>query len=208
MDRLVELFKNADEESAWVRVPVVNYLRACPLPEAKERMAELEAIDPDAVKRANSFFPLATAPAAEAEDGEPAVDPPVPPPAAPANDVAASSVSNGDSAADEADAEEAMSESADEPTDEPAAEAETANDVATSDERPADEQQESDDDLAASEESLAAATPADPSGGGDNPGGLSGTSYLLVVTLVPLAICLVLLAVLRIILRRPRRMTT
>ncbi len=37
MDRLVELFKNSDDESSWVRVPVVNYLRACPLPEAKER---------------------------------------------------------------------------------------------------------------------------------------------------------------------------
>lgn len=192
MDRLVELFKNADEESAWVRVPVVNYLRACPLPEAKERMAELEAIDPDAVKRANSFFPLATAPVAEA-DGEPAVDPPVPPPAAPANDVAASSVSNGEST----ESDETMAESPAEPTDESVAETELVEEVATSDEQPN------------SEDDLAAATPVDTSGGGGgNPGGLSGTSYLLVVTLVPLAICLVLLAVLRIILRRPRRVTT
>ncbi len=35
MDRLVELFKTSDEESSWVRVPVINYLRACPLPEAQ-----------------------------------------------------------------------------------------------------------------------------------------------------------------------------
>ena len=59
MDRLVELFKNADEESSWVRVPVINYLRACPLPEAKERIDELAKLDPETVKRANSFFPLA-----------------------------------------------------------------------------------------------------------------------------------------------------
>ncbi len=59
MDRLVELFKNADEESSWVRVPVINYLRACPLPKAKEYIAELEKLDPETVKRANSFFPLA-----------------------------------------------------------------------------------------------------------------------------------------------------
>jgi hypothetical protein len=58
MPRLVELFKTADEKSSWVRVPVINYLRACPLPEAKKYMAELEKIDPAAVRRANSFFPF------------------------------------------------------------------------------------------------------------------------------------------------------
>jgi hypothetical protein len=58
IDRLVRLFKEADEETSWVRVPVVNYLRACPLPEAKERLVELEQIDPKAVKRAATFFPI------------------------------------------------------------------------------------------------------------------------------------------------------
>jgi hypothetical protein len=57
MDELVELFKTADDKSSWVRVPVINYLRACPLPKAKEHLAELEKIDPAAVKRANMFFP-------------------------------------------------------------------------------------------------------------------------------------------------------
>lgn len=57
MDEMVELFKTADEKSSWVRVPVINFLRACPLPEAKEHLAELEKIDPAAVKRANMFFP-------------------------------------------------------------------------------------------------------------------------------------------------------
>jgi hypothetical protein len=58
IDRLVALFKEADQKSAWVRVPVVNYLRACPLPEAKQRLEELAQIDPDAVRRAQQFFPL------------------------------------------------------------------------------------------------------------------------------------------------------
>jgi hypothetical protein len=62
MDKLVTLFKNADEESSWVRVPVVNYLRACPLPEAQTKLAELEKIDPDAVRRAALFFPAAGEP--------------------------------------------------------------------------------------------------------------------------------------------------
>ncbi|MBI3839657.1 MAG: hypothetical protein HY288_17185 [Planctomycetia bacterium] len=85
MDRLVDLFKNADDESSWVRVPVINYLRACPLPQAKEQIDELAKLDPDTVKRANTFFPLAGAvPAAAAaktvdtavkKDAAPAAEP-------------------------------------------------------------------------------------------------------------------------------------
>lgn len=58
MDRLVTLFKDADEETSWVRVPVINYLRACPLPKAKELLDELKEIDPAAFKRAVSYFPV------------------------------------------------------------------------------------------------------------------------------------------------------
>jgi hypothetical protein len=58
IDRLTELFINADEDNNWVRVPVVNYLRACPKPEAKAALKKLEEVDPDAVKRANTFFSI------------------------------------------------------------------------------------------------------------------------------------------------------
>jgi hypothetical protein len=58
MDKLVKLFKNADEKSSWVRVPVVQFLKACPLPEAQDKIAELEKIDPESVKRASFFVPL------------------------------------------------------------------------------------------------------------------------------------------------------
>lgn len=61
MNRLVTLFKEANDETSWVRVPVINFLNACPLPEAKTQLAELEKIDPDAVKRATSAFPFAGA---------------------------------------------------------------------------------------------------------------------------------------------------
>lgn len=82
VDRLVELYKNADAKSSWVRVPVVNYMRACPLPEAKKYMQILEKIDPKAVKRANAFFPFGggtTAPASDdktsaSEAEKPALD--------------------------------------------------------------------------------------------------------------------------------------
>lgn len=58
MERLVEMFKTADEKTSWIRVPVVNYLRACPLPEAKTHLEELGKLDPDAIRRANTFFPI------------------------------------------------------------------------------------------------------------------------------------------------------
>lgn len=58
IDKLVELFKSADEKSSWVRVPVINYLRACPETAAEEKLAELKEMDPAAYKRATSFFPV------------------------------------------------------------------------------------------------------------------------------------------------------
>ena len=61
MDKLVDLFIKADEKSSWVRVPVINYLRACPMPEAKEHIKKLEKVDPAAVKRAHNFFPVTPA---------------------------------------------------------------------------------------------------------------------------------------------------
>jgi hypothetical protein len=57
MDRLFDLYKNADPKNSWVRVPVVNYLRTCPRPAAKKLLEECERIDPAAVKRAKTFFP-------------------------------------------------------------------------------------------------------------------------------------------------------
>lgn len=58
IDRLTKLFKEANDDSSWVRVPVIRYLMACPKPEAKEALVELEKIDPDAMKRAQTFFPF------------------------------------------------------------------------------------------------------------------------------------------------------
>ena len=55
VDKLVQMFKDADEDTNWLRVPVVNYLRACPDPEAQKHIEELRKIDPDAVRRAEFF---------------------------------------------------------------------------------------------------------------------------------------------------------
>jgi hypothetical protein len=58
VDRMFVLFRDADQDSLWVREPIVNYMRACPLPKAKEYLKEFEKIDAKAVKRASGFFPL------------------------------------------------------------------------------------------------------------------------------------------------------
>ncbi len=73
IDKLVRLFKDATADNIFVREPVVNYLRACPLPEAAAAVKELEAIDPEAVRRAATLAGLAgivaAAPAATDDDG-------------------------------------------------------------------------------------------------------------------------------------------
>lgn len=52
LPKLCELFIKADENSSWVRAPIIRYLRACPLPIAKDKIEELKLIDADAVKYA------------------------------------------------------------------------------------------------------------------------------------------------------------
>jgi len=59
IDRLVTIFKDAKADNIFVREPIVNYLRACPLPEAAAAVKELEAIDPEAVRRAATLAGLA-----------------------------------------------------------------------------------------------------------------------------------------------------
>ena len=58
IDKVCELFEKATDDNNWVRVPVINYLRACPLPAAKEKLIKLEKIDPKSVQRAKTFFPI------------------------------------------------------------------------------------------------------------------------------------------------------
>jgi hypothetical protein len=59
LERLVTIFKQAQPDNIFVREPIVNYLRACPLPEAAAAVEELRAIDPEAVRRAATLAGLA-----------------------------------------------------------------------------------------------------------------------------------------------------
>jgi len=89
VDRLVAIFKDAQADNIFVREPIVNYLRACPLPEAAAAVAELETIDPEACRRAATLAGLAAAiasppnptPAAASEDDPGAGNVPSVPPA-------------------------------------------------------------------------------------------------------------------------------
>ena len=85
VDKLSQIFKDAQADNIFVREPIVNYLRACPLPEAAAAVKELEQIDPQACRRAATLAGLAgaiaAAPAASAEDdpgsgAPPAIAPP------------------------------------------------------------------------------------------------------------------------------------
>ncbi len=78
IEPLMNLYRNADEKSSWVRVPVINYLRACPDKElVKPLLEECEKIDPMSMKRANTFFPFGggtPAPAKSSQAEPPAKD--------------------------------------------------------------------------------------------------------------------------------------
>lgn len=70
MERLVKLYKESDDDSSWVRVPVIQFLRACPLPMAKTHLDEIAKLDPETMKRANAFFPLGTTPVPTSKNKE------------------------------------------------------------------------------------------------------------------------------------------
>lgn len=57
-DRLAKLFKDVEPENRFVRIPIVIYMKLCPLPEAKKYMKEFEKIDADSVERAKAAYPL------------------------------------------------------------------------------------------------------------------------------------------------------
>jgi hypothetical protein len=57
IERLLELYRDAGQTQQYLRVPIVNYLRACPLPEAEAALDVCRQVDPDAYRRASIIFP-------------------------------------------------------------------------------------------------------------------------------------------------------
>ncbi|MEX2186549.1 MAG: hypothetical protein WD875_07135 [Pirellulales bacterium] len=58
MERLVEMFKKSGDETIFIREPVINYLRICPRPEAKQQLDVLAKMDPVAYQRALSMMQI------------------------------------------------------------------------------------------------------------------------------------------------------
>jgi hypothetical protein len=52
---LARLFKTADKDEQWIRVPIVAYLQACPLPAAARHLEELAKLDPEAIELAETL---------------------------------------------------------------------------------------------------------------------------------------------------------
>jgi len=85
MDRLVALFKSEDEDARWTREPVVQYLQVCARQDnetgrkAQRALEELTQLDPETVKRAQSYFAFGGFAGARANTTAP---PPAPTPTA------------------------------------------------------------------------------------------------------------------------------
>ncbi len=56
VDKLFELFKNSGEKNVWLRLPIIAYLRRCPLLRAQELLKECKRIDPDGFRKSEAFF--------------------------------------------------------------------------------------------------------------------------------------------------------
>jgi hypothetical protein len=55
LPQMVRLFETASGDDAWVRVPVVSYLKVCPLERAKTELERLKTIDAKAIEQADAL---------------------------------------------------------------------------------------------------------------------------------------------------------
>jgi hypothetical protein len=54
--RLITLFKEHGDEFAWIKEPVILFLRTCPLPEAQAQLEELAKLDPELVQNTEGKY--------------------------------------------------------------------------------------------------------------------------------------------------------
>jgi hypothetical protein len=66
VERLSRLFREASGDDSSVRVAIVQYLHACPLPEAKVQLDALRQFDPQSVRAAESWYGLGATAASDA----------------------------------------------------------------------------------------------------------------------------------------------
>jgi len=59
IEKLTAIYVDATPENIFVREPIVNYMKACPFPEAARALVKMREIDPEAVRRAATLAGLA-----------------------------------------------------------------------------------------------------------------------------------------------------
>ena len=60
VEKLATIFREATtDETSWVRTPIITYMEACPLDDAKTYLKEFRELDPDAATRADMMADIA-----------------------------------------------------------------------------------------------------------------------------------------------------
>ena len=68
LPKLVKLFDESDVSQSLVRMPIINFMRVCPLPDAERELVRMKQRDPSAYRRAVSMFPTINAQITKSED--------------------------------------------------------------------------------------------------------------------------------------------
>ena len=68
VERLPTLFRDSSGDDRSVRVAIIQYLHACPLPEAKVQLEALRQFDPQSVRAAESWYGLGAVAASDASN--------------------------------------------------------------------------------------------------------------------------------------------
>lgn len=55
--KLSQLFDDAESSESFLRTPIINFMRRCPLPEAQSELARMQNLDPKSYRRALVLFP-------------------------------------------------------------------------------------------------------------------------------------------------------
>jgi hypothetical protein len=56
-DTLIQIYQKSEKDDLRLRIPIINYLRVCPHPQAKEMLESIRLQEPINYRRALTLFP-------------------------------------------------------------------------------------------------------------------------------------------------------
>jgi hypothetical protein len=56
-DTLIQLYQTSEKDDLRLRMPIINYLRVCPLPQAEKMLETIRLTEPVNYRRATTLFP-------------------------------------------------------------------------------------------------------------------------------------------------------